>query len=444
MIRIRMLAALAAVALVAAACGDDGASETTAPTTAPATTAAAPATTEASTTTEAPATTVATTTTAAPTTTVVTTTTATMSTEASATTEEAPAEEAPTGEATVEETTVEETTVEETTVEEAKPAPEWELVAGTEDCACADGSEYSYWVREADPTKVVFYLEGGGACFSLASCSFTDGEYDVDIDPNDPAEDPNNAGGIFNFDNPLNPLRDYSFVAVPYCTGDVHIGNNTQDYGDGLVVRHNGFVNANTALAEAVRRFGDATEVVVAGTSAGSASAALYGGLSADAFPEAAITVVADASGAYPSIPGINATIGALWGTTTVVPDWPVNEGLTAQEWGLPELFIQAGLHAPRIRFARFDNAFDQTQEFFAALAGFDASRIDQLMAQNEARIEAAGVDQASYTAPGRDHGILPRDSLYTLEVEGVSFLDWLTALVSGEDVDDVTCTDCS
>ena len=357
-----------------------------------------------------------------------------MSMEVSATTEEPATDEAPTGEATVE----------EATVEEAKPAPEWELVAGTEDCACADGSEYFYWVREADPTKVVFYLEGGGACFSFESCSFTDGEYDVDIDPNDPAEDPNNAGGIFDFDNPLNPLRDYSFVGVPYCTGDVHIGNTIQDYGNGLVVRHNGFVNANTALAEAVRRFGDATEVVVAGTSAGSASAALYGGLSADAFPEAAITVIADASGAYPSVPAVNAGIGALWGTTTVVPDWPVNEGLTVEEWGLPELFIQAGLHAPRIRFARFDNAFDQTQEFFAALAGFDASRIDQLMAQNEARIEAAGVAQASYTAPGRDHGILPRDSLYTLEVEGVSFLDWLTALVSGEDVDDVTCTDCS
>ena len=437
----RLLACLVVVAAVAAACGDDGASETTAPTTAPATTAAAPATTAAapattaaSTTTEAPTTTAVTTTTAAPTTTVVTTTTATMSMEVSATTEEPATDEAPTGEATVE----------EATVEEAKPAPEWELVAGTEDCACADGSEYFYWVREADPTKVVFYLEGGGACFSFESCSFTDGEYDVDIDPNDPAEDPNNAGGIFDFDNPLNPLRDYSFVGVPYCTGDVHIGNTIQDYGNGLVVRHNGFVNANTALAEAVRRFGDATEVVVAGTSAGSASAALYGGLSADAFPEAAITVIADASGAYPSVPAVNAGIGALWGTTTVVPDWPVNEGLTVEEWGLPELFIQAGLHAPRIRFARFDNAFDQTQEFFAALAGFDASRIDQLMAQNEARIEAAGVAQASYTAPGRDHGILPRDSLYTLEVEGVSFLDWLTALVSGEDVDDVTCIDCS
>ena len=80
-------------------------------------------------------------------------------------------------------------------------------------------------------------------------------------------------------------------------------------------------------------------------------------------------------------MPAINALIGGFWGTTTVVPDWPVNEGMTAEEWGLPDLFIQAGLHAPRIRFGRYDNAFDSTQEFFASLAGFDASSIDQLMA---------------------------------------------------------------
>ncbi|MXW88328.1 MAG: hypothetical protein F4Z54_02045, partial [Acidimicrobiaceae bacterium] len=281
------------------------------------------------------------------------------------------------------------------------------------------------WVREADPTKVVFYLEGGGACFSLESCSFTTGNYDPDVDPSDPSEDPSNAGGIFDFDNPLNPLRDYSFVGVPYCTGDVHLGNATTDYGGGDV-HHNGFVNATTALAEAVERFGGATEVVVAGTSAGSASAASPPYSAADAWPEAGITVLADASGAYPSVPAINAFIGGFWGTTTVVPDWPVNEGMTPEEWGLPELFIQAGLHAPRIRFGRYDNAFDSTQEFFASLAGFDASSIDQLMALNEASIEAAGVNQASYTAPGQDHGILYSDMMYTLEVEGVAFLGGL------------------
>ena len=83
-------------------------------------------------------------------------------------------------------------------------------------------------------------------------------------------------------------------------------------------------------------------------------------------------------------------------------------------------------------------------EESFAGLAGFDASSIDKLMEQNETMIEAAGVRQSSYTAAGDDHTILLRDSLYTLEVEGVPLLDWLTAFLAGEEVDDVSCVDCS
>ena len=33
---------------------------------------------------------------------------------------------------------------------------------------------------------------------------------------------------------------------------------------------------------------------------------------------------------------------------------------------------------------------------------------------------------------------------MYYLEVEGVAFLDWLTRFLQGEEVDDVTCVDCS
>ena len=61
----------------------------------------------------------------------------------------------------------------------------------------------------------------------------------------------------------------------------------------------------------------------------------------------------------------------------------------------------------------------------------------------NEAGIEDAGVEVASYLAPGTQHTILGDDSLYDLEVEGVAFLDWLTDFVAGEDVGDVTCTEC-
>ncbi len=318
---------------------------------------------------------------------------------------------------------------------------DWEQVAGGPDCMCADGSDYHYFVREANPKKVVFYLQGGGACFSIESCDFETGNYTPSIDPTDT---PANYGGIFDFDNPRNPFSEHSFVMVPYCTGDIHLGDTETTYPPTLTVQHNGFVNASTAMAEMVSRFDSAAEIVVAGSSAGSAAAPLYSGLIADEYPDAMISVVADSSGAYPSVPLVNQTIGNLWGTTNVIPDWPVNAGTTAADWGTLELFTRSGTHAPQIRFSRFDFAFDATQVFFATLAGFNATTINQLILQNEQTVESAGVDLESFLAPSEEHTILWKDELYTYEVDGISYLDWMTAFVSGEDVDDVVCSTCT
>lgn len=335
-------------------------------------------------------------------------------------------------------TTMPTTTTTTTTV---PPSGTWEQIVGDDECMCADGSDYSFWVREADPERVVFYLAGGGACFSADTCSFADGTYSVTADA---SVDPTRAGGIFDFSNPANPLAGSSFVGAAYCTGDVHIGNNVHQYSDELTVYHNGFANASKALAELHERFPDATEVVVAGSSAGSVAAPLFAGLVSDLYPDAKISVVADASGAYPSNPVINATIGSLWGAFSIVPDWPVNAGLTPQEWGVLEVFIQAGLHDPDIRFARFDNAFDSTQLRFALLAGFNASNMDQLIRSNEIKIETAGVPVSSYLAPGQDHTILGSNAMYSLQVQGVVFVDWLTEFLAAETpIEDVSCLDC-
>ena len=50
---------------------------------------------------------------------------------------------------------------------------DWEKVVPGGDCMCADGSEFAFWERRADPTKVVFYLDGGGSCFDATTCAFT-------------------------------------------------------------------------------------------------------------------------------------------------------------------------------------------------------------------------------------------------------------------------------
>jgi hypothetical protein len=40
-------------------------------------------------------------------------------------------------------------------------------------------------------------------------------------------------------------------------------------------------------------------------------------------------------------------------------------------------------------------------------------------------------------------HCITPRNQLYVYEVDGVPFIDWLTAYAAGEAVTSVHCQDC-
>jgi hypothetical protein len=43
----------------------------------------------------------------------------------------------------------------------------WEKIVPAGDCHCADGSEFAFWERRADPTKVVFFMDGGGELLSM-------------------------------------------------------------------------------------------------------------------------------------------------------------------------------------------------------------------------------------------------------------------------------------
>ncbi len=144
-------------------------------------------------------------------------------------------------------------------------AGEWDVFDPASDCVCADGSEFVLWERPADPKKVVLYFEGGGACFTEESCDFENGTYTSSIDITEPPTD----SGLFDATNPENPLADHSIVYVPYCTGDVFLGDETTTYGD-LEVRHNGFVNASAGFDLLLANYPDAEQVVVTGASAGS------------------------------------------------------------------------------------------------------------------------------------------------------------------------------
>jgi hypothetical protein len=321
----------------------------------------------------------------------------------------------------------------------------WQKVVPGGDCKCADGSEFAFWDRKADPAKVVFYLEGGGICFDTTTCAFTGtgGENDF-YDYNISGETPGLGGGIFEFDRAENPFADFTFIYVPLCTGDLYLGDNTRVYSPELTVEHKGFVNGSAALSYLAEHYPEAAHVVVVGKTAGSVPAPLYGGLVSDLLPDARVTVFGAQSGAFPDDPDRNAAIfSELWGAFDNMPDWEVNEGLTARDWGIQRFWIQAGLHNPDIVMARFDYAFDRNAARTLESRGVDPSTMVALIDANEAAIEAAGVVLHSYTAPGDDHGIFEFEQFYEIEVNGVTLVDWLNALLDGEPLDDVHCENC-
>jgi hypothetical protein len=329
---------------------------------------------------------------------------------------------------------------------------DWEKVVPGGDCECADGSKFAFWERKADPTKIVFYLDGGGICFDATSCANanttnTGERAGPDYDPNIDGENPAREGGMFDFTRADNPFRDYSFIYVPLCTADSHLGDVTREYSPGLTVEHKGFVNGTAALDYLAEHYPDATQIVVLGKTAGSAAAPVYAGLVADLLPNAKITVFGAQSGAFPDDPDLNAKIiGELWGAFDNMPDWEVNEGLTAHDWGPRRFWIQAGLHDPDIVMARFDYAFDPHAVDglkYLSVSGVDPSNTLAVIDANEAAIEAAGVTLHSYTAPGDGHGILEFEAFYTLEVNDVRLVDWIDALIAGEPLDDVHCDEC-
>src|ERR1041385_7090467 len=141
----------------------------------------------------------------------------------------------------------------------------WEKVAlpGTQ---CGNGSPYQFFARRTRSPNLLFFFEGGGACWDFDTCSGRAGVLGA-ANPNGIADDymtqftAKFVSPLVNGADPGLPLRartdlvtkDWNIVYMPYCTGDVHIGNKTATYVDPtgaeppLVWRHNGYNNTIAA-----------------------------------------------------------------------------------------------------------------------------------------------------------------------------------------------------
>jgi hypothetical protein len=107
-------------------------------------------------------------------------------------------------------------------------------------------------------------------------------------------------------------------------------------------------------------------------------------------------------------------------------------------------MFVKSAEHNPKITFARHDFAFDKVLSGYATMAGLSPDDLVGIMKTSETKIEATGANVANWISPGADHTIAVRDEFYTEEMNGVRFVDWLTAFINGTPEADNYCVDCA
>jgi hypothetical protein len=164
---------------------------------------------------------------------------------------------------------------------------DWEKVElpGT---VCGNGSQYRFFLRRTSSPNLLFFFEGGGACWDHDTCSGRAGVLGA-ANPNGIPDDhmtrftARYVSPIVNGADPGLPLRsrtdlptrDWNIVYMPYCSGDVHIGNRQATYVDPtgqqppLAWTHNGFNNTRAAAEHARVQFPSVQKLLVTGFSAG-------------------------------------------------------------------------------------------------------------------------------------------------------------------------------
>lgn len=290
---------------------------------------------------------------------------------------------------------------------------------------CADGSPYRFYVSPGDPRKVVIDFQGGGACWDQATCGPESRTYRKRVD----VQELYLAQGIYNRMSVANPFFGWTHVFVPYCTGDLHVGRATVDYG-GFKVHHQGARNAQAALEYVFRNHTNPERVFVTGCSAGAYGAVLWADKILATYKNAQIAVCGDA--------GVGVVTEDFPGYTVWNPRLPELPGLSSPP-KVSEIYRALAQAYPKAVLAQYTTLLDGTQIYFYALMKKEAAPSEAtarewaVAAEREVGFPASEANYTYYLAPGSQHCILPRPELYTLKVGEVSFLDWLRALAEGK-----------
>lgn len=142
-------------------------------------------------------------------------------------------------------------------------------------CIFSTSSKFNFQVIPGKSDKLLFYFQGGGACWDKLSTALTFCTTDADPDFS--------GAGIFSRDE-SNEYKDYTIVHALYCDGSVWTGDTVRPYKDsnGEFVTQKGLANAQSVLdwVKSQQSVGSLaatfSSLVIMGCSAGSIGAQVW------------------------------------------------------------------------------------------------------------------------------------------------------------------------
>jgi Pectinacetylesterase len=318
----------------------------------------------------------------------------------------------------------------------------WTEVPGGGNTACApvDGEPFAFFVYPGKVNKVVIDFAGGGACWNEQTC--TGGQNTEDLSSTRATLA--GAAGIYDKARTDNPVDDWFHVVVPYCTGDVHWGDNVATYA-GQPYLHRGAVNARAVLDWVYRNFSRPEAILVTGCSAGAYGSIMWAPQLQQHYADVPVYQLGD-SGAGVTSASFFADALPNWRFTAAAPAFIPALDPARVDWAqltLAQLYVGVGQHFPGMQLSQFNTEADFVQRLFLALMGGDPATWSAQMRASRATIGQGTPNFSSFLAPGTQHCVITNDNFYTLRSGGVRMVDFVEDLVSGRPPPEVRCTGC-
>ena len=328
--------------------------------------------------------------------------------------------------------------------------------------SCSPGdTKFYFCVKGGTANNLLIFFNGGGACWDSMNCLYIP-TYSKEI--NTTVEGLNQADGIFDMNHSANPFKDWSFVFIPYCTGDMHWGSNDKAYPDNLnlyggepfTIHHRGFDNFLVVLKWMTGNFKKPDNIFVTGSSAGSYGAILGFPYIQKVYPSSKVNMLGDAGSGVISEDFKTESINN-WGFQSNLPVWISGFDRPFSEYTIADMYKMMADYYSDSNLAQYTTAWDSVQTFFynimlnidepAKWFQLDSVECDWHHQMIDSFNDAAeATNYRYYIGEGSDHTLLGSDKFYKEESAGVPFVEWVNSMIGNQDGiprENAACPDC-